>query len=326
MRNKMKTYYDICLNGLALIEAKNGIKTSFDKWISSVSEWLRTNNNEDQVFEWFSLNIISDIDPANFVKEDKMDEYFDLLSERFAWLAKLICEHNLPSKSEDYMKDFRGQVRLENVKIDNILNMGINGLRISEFHQGHQNFIIWLKAVADKFHSLSMDSGLIAEWLSLPMVTFYIDGVIIGGTDFYQKLINVVIKRINWLCEIFNIESNQFIDKINTIKEASTNHASSLAPLYDGMIQTKPINKEDQRARTNYQSLLAGKEWLTLAELEVYTGYKKKTIYNRTSNGTLPYSKPRGKLMFKRSEIDDWLIDNSGYLKGPNLRKKQSSS
>jgi excisionase family DNA binding protein len=49
------------------------------------------------------------------------------------------------------------------------------------------------------------------------------------------------------------------------------------------------------------------KEWLNIDEVAMYTGYKKKTIYNLTHDNKIPHNKPRGKLLFKRIEVDKWL-------------------
>ena len=53
------------------------------------------------------------------------------------------------------------------------------------------------------------------------------------------------------------------------------------------------------------------KEMLTVDELVMYTGLSKNWVYKLTSNKILPHYKPTGKLMyFKRSEIDDWIMNN----------------
>lgn len=57
--------------------------------------------------------------------------------------------------------------------------------------------------------------------------------------------------------------------------------------------------------------LLNGKEVLTIDELTAYTGYKKSHIYRLTSQKAIPYYKPQGgTLYFKKSEIENWLLQN----------------
>ena len=46
---------------------------------------------------------------------------------------------------------------------------------------------------------------------------------------------------------------------------------------------------------------------MTVNEVAEFTHYKKPTIYSFVHNGTIPYKKNRGKLFFKRSEIEEWM-------------------
>ena len=321
-------YYEMVLEGLKLFEAPFGIKRSFDHWVSSVSEWLNKNNEEqDLIFEWFSLNLVEDQDPLRFLEgEEKLHEYLTNISERFSWLAKLPHEGKLPSTSVNFIKDLNGKVKLCGPGLDKVMMMGINGLRFKEYHQGHQNFQLWLRSIADKCEALSPDSGLAAEWLSLPVVTFYLDGALMGGSESYFSLVDAVKERLNWLDKVLDVKTEGFIEKIESIEKTKAGIEISLDPILNKIKPFKINQFKVEKTLTDYQSLLKSKEWLTLNELESYTGYKKKTLYNWTSSGSLPHSKPRGKLMFKRSEIDKWLMENSGYLKGPRSRQKQSFS
>jgi excisionase family DNA binding protein len=52
------------------------------------------------------------------------------------------------------------------------------------------------------------------------------------------------------------------------------------------------------------------KDFLTVPELCQYIGLSKGWVYKLTSNKILPHYKPMGKLVFfKRSEIDDWIMN-----------------
>lgn len=56
-------------------------------------------------------------------------------------------------------------------------------------------------------------------------------------------------------------------------------------------------------------------EWLDLNELVAYDPEKrsKETFYGYTSKGLIPHHKPSKKLIFLKSEIDEWL--KSGKVK-----------
>lgn len=57
--------------------------------------------------------------------------------------------------------------------------------------------------------------------------------------------------------------------------------------------------------------LLSRKDVLTIDECAAYTGYAKNHIYRLTSQRAIPYYKPMGgKIVFRKSEIDEWLLRN----------------
>jgi prophage regulatory protein len=58
--------------------------------------------------------------------------------------------------------------------------------------------------------------------------------------------------------------------------------------------------------------MLSKKTILSVDELEKYCGIKKSTIYKLTSARQIPFYKPGNKLIFfKRTEIDEWLMQRS---------------
>lgn len=57
--------------------------------------------------------------------------------------------------------------------------------------------------------------------------------------------------------------------------------------------------------------LMANKEVLTFEETSDYTGISRSYLYKLTAAGTVPHSKPNGKLIFfERRKIEDWLLRN----------------
>ncbi len=57
--------------------------------------------------------------------------------------------------------------------------------------------------------------------------------------------------------------------------------------------------------------LIANKEVLTFEETCDYTGISKSYLYKLTSSGSIPHSKPNGKLIFfEKKKIINWLLQN----------------
>lgn len=70
------------------------------------------------------------------------------------------------------------------------------------------------------------------------------------------------------------------------------------------------------------------KDPLTLAEAALYAGVSKSYLYKLTSERKIPFYKPVSKLIFfKRSELDEWLLNNRKpsmmELSELNLRSKK---
>ena len=74
----------------------------------------------------------------------------------------------------------------------------------------------------------------------------------------------------------------------------------------------KDIQNEVKKIREfiELQSVLS-KEVLTLAELSLYLGQSKSSIYKLTSKKEIPFYTPGGKkCYFKKSEIDNWILNS----------------
>lgn len=42
----------------------------------------------------------------------------------------------------------------------------------------------------------------------------------------------------------------------------------------------------------------------------ILTGYKKSTLYQKTSRRTIPFHKRNNKIVFKRTELEAWMLEN----------------
>lgn len=64
--------------------------------------------------------------------------------------------------------------------------------------------------------------------------------------------------------------------------------------------------------RIEINTLLAAKNVLTLEDVVLITGLSKGHIYRLTSTREIPHYKPNGrnKVYFKKSEIEEWLLQN----------------
>lgn len=51
------------------------------------------------------------------------------------------------------------------------------------------------------------------------------------------------------------------------------------------------------------------KPYMNIAEVAAYTRLAKQTIYQKTSTRSIPHYKRGSRLIFRRSEIDQWLLD-----------------
>ena len=71
------------------------------------------------------------------------------------------------------------------------------------------------------------------------------------------------------------------------------------------------LNEIVTRLQTIEELLLTSKTVLNLEEVLLYTGLSKSYMYKLTSTGGIPCYKPQGKnIFFKKSEVEDWLLQN----------------
>lgn len=65
---------------------------------------------------------------------------------------------------------------------------------------------------------------------------------------------------------------------------------------------------------------IGAKSVLTIEEAVFLTGLSKGYLYRLTSSSEIPHYKPSGgKLYFKKSEIEDWLLRNRQHTTGDKL-------
>ncbi len=306
-------YHNQVMNGASLFEAREGTQYCCDNWVNQVSEWLRSRDVKPEViFEWFSLNIGIDVTPEKLSGQtDTLDTYLSHISDRFRWLA-LFPSGDLPSDNDDVISLIRSTGR--NFKMPFDMARGI--MESSEYHQMHRKFHIWLRTVADFLQSLAPDSGIAAEWLSLPAVTLFINRIIISGGTSEVKMRDCIQERLKWLRHVLQVNYQVEFSDVEQVKFCS------FAPLFQDMTPGCDVQKRSPVSPSNINDALKSKKWLSINEVVRYTGYRKKTIYNWTSAGKIPFCKPKGKLLFNRKEIDQWLADDGVSLRYKNSDKQ----
>ena len=90
------------------------------------------------------------------------------------------------------------------------------------------------------------------------------------------------------------------------------------------------MNTKSNELRSKPLALLTVQEFLELQQVEkipqtqsiqisdiigideavLITGYRKNTIYSKTSQNTIPYHKRGNRVVFKRSELESWMLEN----------------
>ena len=65
------------------------------------------------------------------------------------------------------------------------------------------------------------------------------------------------------------------------------------------------------KQKTSIQEI-SYKAFLTLEEAATFTGISKSYLYKLTHRGSIPFSKPQGKLIFfEKVQLENWLRQNS---------------
>lgn len=65
------------------------------------------------------------------------------------------------------------------------------------------------------------------------------------------------------------------------------------------------LDRIEHMIRTN-------KTVLTIDDASEYTGLSRSYLYKLTAKGEIPFSKPRGKLIyFSKEKLDQWLLSNN---------------
>lgn len=70
-------------------------------------------------------------------------------------------------------------------------------------------------------------------------------------------------------------------------------------------LQQSAPGKESRSNSSDIPSKIIGVE-----EAVKLTGYKRATLYRKTSTGTIPHFKRNGKVLFLREELENWLLEN----------------
>lgn len=65
----------------------------------------------------------------------------------------------------------------------------------------------------------------------------------------------------------------------------------------------------DKLDRIEQLTIISSKTVLDLSEAAVFTGYSESHLYNLTSKKSIPHYKKNRKLFFKKTELEEWLLE-----------------
>lgn len=65
----------------------------------------------------------------------------------------------------------------------------------------------------------------------------------------------------------------------------------------------------DKLDRIEQLTIISSKTVLDLSEAAVFTGYSESHLYNLTSKKGIPHYKKNRKLFFKKTELEEWLLE-----------------
>ena len=80
----------------------------------------------------------------------------------------------------------------------------------------------------------------------------------------------------------------------------------------------------DKLDRITEITLIGTKTVLDLGEAALFTGFSTGHLYRLTSGKQIPHFKKSRKLYFKKSELEDWLLENK-ILTEDEIRSKAST-
>jgi excisionase family DNA binding protein len=84
---------------------------------------------------------------------------------------------------------------------------------------------------------------------------------------------------------------------------------------------------EKNKISQTHQYVYHLKKVLSFKEGCKYCDISESSMYKHTSNGTVPYYKPHGKLIyFKRKDLDNWMLQNRHSTSGELENKAISKS
>jgi len=213
---KYSSYYSVVLLGSEIFMYFRGSKDSYNRWEKEVSDWLMIKKkNSEHVAEWESL------DAQNYenytVPNNSSEVLIEHISNRFLWLAKF-RSGILPSKNSQILSDMKKKIDKKE-KLAKYLMMGLKCYRSTASYTTHDRFHNWLRQVSDFLQQISPDSGLSAEWLSLPVISSYYDGGVIGGPNRAADLKRALTKRYEWIHDITDFDVSDLLKTLNKISK-----------------------------------------------------------------------------------------------------------
>ena len=207
---KFFNYYQHVLSGLNLYTSRNFKLYGFIQWKQKITQWLeKTSDNPTAIAEWESLDENNNNLGGLFIHGGGL---LEKISKHYVWLARY-PSGILPSENKKLLDLLRS--KQESKAIGPHFDFGFKCFIHYDLTYIQDSFILWLRSISDFYQATAPDSGLSAEWLSLPSITIYSDGGTTSDPNFINQLSIAVKERFVWTGKIFNKKIFDKYKKVN---------------------------------------------------------------------------------------------------------------
>ena len=240
---KYNGYYEHVIEGLNIFKFEKFNFTEYTIWVKNVTQWIGNNDVDTTLIaKWRNLDLQAQKrDPFKYLPEYK--QLLRLISSRYLWLAKFPTG-GLPSQDEKLLDKVQKKLQSPKYNIMLYFDSAYNILQQFETYKPHDNFFLWLRNTSDFFQKIAVDSGLAAEWLSLPTITTHYDNILMGTPHFKEELVMVIKERFIWMSDTFKIKITDKLSFLNEVSDTLYNKQMATLTLDDLVSREEKIKCE----------------------------------------------------------------------------------
>jgi len=303
---KFLNYYQLVLSGLKLYTERNFNLYGFIQWKQKITQWLeKTSDNPTAIAEWESLdennnNLGGFLIPGGGLLEK--------ISKHYVWLARY-PSGILPSENKKLLDLLRS--KQESKAIGPHFDFGFKCFIHYDLTYIQDSFILWLRNISDFYQETAPDSGLSAEWLSLPSITIYSDGGTTSDPNFINQLSIAVKERFVWTGKIFNKDIIDKYEKVNKKAEELSLMRNNILTRWQATTNeeneiTIPIKiNEEKKIKWEYPLFLLG------AKLRKEASEKEKEVKYYFRKEAQKYLDKKGKPIDGDKLLNNWYTRSS---------------